>query len=268
MSTIELQELKRIQLEVLDVIHGFCVEHNIHYSLGCGTMLGAVRHKGYIPWDDDIDIYLLRSEYNRLLKIFPTSIDNVQVDSIERNPSWDKAYAKAYDDRTVCIEDSNCKVVGVGIDIFPIDYVPSNDIQWKRYNKRRRIIKIISDLKPMKFANNMPLLKKMLLAVGKILLLPIPQRLLISWLNSYAQKFNKTEHEYVFESCQGLLLKNKFKASVFDQYIDVPFEDRNYKIIAGYDEYLRCAYGDYMQLPPENKRVSHHSFKAYWKNKL
>ena len=265
MNTIGLQELKKIQLDVLDVIHGFCIEHDIQYSLGCGTMLGAVRHKGYIPWDDDIDIYLLRSEYNKLLELYPRSLAHVQMDSLERNSSWDKAYAKAYDERTVCVEDSNCKVVGVSIDIFPIDYVPSNEKQWERYNKRRRMLKIISDLKPMKVTDNMSLLKKLLLVVCKILLLPIPQRLFISWLNGYAQKFNKTEHEYVFESCQGLLLKNKFKASVFDQFIDVPFEDRKYKIIADYDEYLRCAYGDYMQLPPENKRVSHHSFKAWWK---
>ncbi len=265
MRAIGLQELKHIQLEVLDVIHDFCVEHNIHYSLGCGTMLGAVRHKGYIPWDDDIDIYLLRSEYNKLLELFPPSLKNVQIESIERDLSWDKAYAKAYDDRTVCIEDSHCKVVGVSIDIFPIDFVPSDDKRWMRYNKKRRILKKVSDLKPMIITKDIPILKKILLAICKFILLPVPQRKIISSLNKYAQKFNNTENEFVFESCQGLLLKNKFKVSVFDQYIEVPFEDRKYSIIAGYDEYLRCAYGDYMQLPPENKRVSHHSFKAWWK---
>lgn len=265
MRTIDLIELKKIQLDVLDVIHKFCVENDIQYTLGCGTMLGAVRHKGYIPWDDDIDIYLLRSEYNRLLQLFPESKDNVRIEALERNSSWDKAYAKAYDERTVCEEDSNCKVIGVSIDLFPIDYVPRDDKKWLKYNKKRRILKIASDLKPMNFTKDQPLLKKIELALCKMILLPFSQRTLIKWLNRYAQKYNDSESEYVFECCQGLLLKNKFKASAFDKYIDLPFENRVYKVISGYDEYLKAAYGDYMKLPPVEKRISHHAFHAWWK---
>lgn len=265
MKEINTEELKLIQLDVLQTIHNFCLENHIDYSLGCGTLLGAIRHKGYIPWDDDIDIYLLRSEYNKLINLFPQSKDNIRLESLERDSTWDRVYAKAYDERTIGSDDSKRKAIGVGIDVFPIDFVPHDYGEWIRYNKRRRLLKIAVDIKQMVFTKEQTLSKKVAILACKTALLPFSQKRLIGWLNKYAQKYNKTESDYVFESCQGLLLKNKFKASVFDDYLDMQFEDRKFKAIAGYDEYLRCAYGDYMQLPPENKRVSHHSFKAYWK---
>lgn len=265
MKDIDLDELKSIQLDILQVIHDFCQENKINYSLGCGTLLGAIRHKGYIPWDDDIDIYMLRREYDKLLHLFPNTKNHVRISSLERENDWDKAYAKAYDERTICEEDSNCKVIGVSIDLFPIDFVPKNDKKWLRYNKRRRILKIASDIKTMRITDEYSTLKKIIIKLCKIVLTPIHQKTLVKWLNNYAQKFNNTESEYVFESCQGLLLKNKFSSSVFSDYMDIQFEDRQFKAMSGFDEYLKCAYGDYMRLPPENKRVSHHSFKAWWK---
>lgn len=102
MNIIDEKELKELQLEVLSSIHRFCKAKKIKYSLGCGTMLGCARHGGYIPWDDDIDIYLLRKDYNRLLKEFPEVFEGkYKLLSLERDSKWNRAYAKAYDNRTI-----------------------------------------------------------------------------------------------------------------------------------------------------------------------
>ena len=104
-AQITREELKHIQLDILQSVDAFCRANGIRYSLACGTMLGAIRHRGYIPWDDDIDIYLLREDYNRLMAEFPPVYDGrVQLVSLERNPGWDMSFAKAYDNRTLYCE--------------------------------------------------------------------------------------------------------------------------------------------------------------------
>ena len=138
MKTIELEELKQIQLDILSVIDEFCREKGIKYSMGCGTMLGAARHKGYIPWDDDIDIYLLREEYEKLIELYPNEYKNIKIASIQRDKKWDRAWAKAYDFRTELQDAGNKYRIGVAIDIYPIDRVPENYEEWQKYDKKRR----------------------------------------------------------------------------------------------------------------------------------
>ena len=137
---IGVQELKQLQIEILKAIHSFCEEYHIKYSLACGTMLGAVRHKGYIPWDDDIDIYLLRDDYNKLVKLFPNVYhEHYELISIERNKIWSRPYAKAFDNRTLLFENINdSSSIGINIDIYPIDDVPDVKSEWSRYNSIRR----------------------------------------------------------------------------------------------------------------------------------
>ena len=101
--------------------------------MACGTEIGAVRHGGYILWDDDIDIYMLMVDYMILMKGFPkTYKEKNKIVSIERSEKWDRPYAKTYDDTTIMYEKSNDKqTIGIGIDIFPIGIVPEYDKEWK-----------------------------------------------------------------------------------------------------------------------------------------
>lgn len=264
---IGTEELKTIQLDVLQAIDKFCAENGIVYSMACGTMLGAVRHKGYIPWDDDIDIYLLREDYNRLIESFPdTYLDRYKLISLERDVRWDHPYAKAFDDRTLLKENALCAVdIGVNIDVYPIDDVPDEEKAWLKYDRYRRFFQRVDIVKGVRVSGRRSLLKNIALVAMKLPLCFLKRRQTALFLSWYSQKNNGKGYASVFECAQGMLQKHKFSKDLFHSVIRMPFEDRSFMGFADYDAYLRNAYGDYMQLPPEEKRLTHHEYRAWWK---
>lgn len=264
---MSFDEMKSVQINILQVIHNFCEEHDIRYSMACGTLLGAVRHKGYIPWDDDIDIYLLREDYERLMSEFPKQFNNIRIASLSRDPTWEYAYAKAYDERTYVRETAVInKSIGVNIDIYPIDRVPEEKRKWKRYNLKRKIIHKAYYVKFLKFNKDRLFFKNLFHIVAKLLLLPLSLRKIAVFINKFAQKYNDTTSPLVFESIQGWRVKNPFLRQSMQEVIDMPFENKVFKGMKGYDDYLKAAYGKYMELPPVEKRVNHHTFLPFWKN--
>ena len=269
MRRIDINGLKQIQLDVLSAIHRFCTEHGIRYSLGCGTMLGCARHQGYIPWDDDIDIYLLRDDYNKLVREFPKTLDGkYQFISLERDNKWNKAYGKVFDNRTIlCEAVSETVQIGVNIDVFPIDDVPDNEQQWNAYNKTRVKLQKLYAIKTYSPRSEWHLLKKLGLAAGKIALLPASSRFLAWRLQKMATKHNGKGFCRVFECCQGLFESRSFpfRKSLFDNLKLMPFEGREFFGFEDYDEYLTNCYGDWRQLPPKEKQVTNHIFNAWWK---
>lgn len=265
--SIDLEELKIIQLDILSAVDEFCCNNDIHYSLACGTLLGAVRHGGYIPWDDDIDIYLLRSDYDRLIKEFPNIYhERYRFVTLERDAKWSRAYGKIYDANTV-IKEATMETfeLGVNIDVFPIDNVPQDKIKWQKYNKRRKILQNIYLVKVIKFRNERSLLKNLFLILCKIICFLFSSRFVAECIQKVAKRYNDSETSKVYETCQGLFQKHPFRKSLFDNLIVLPFEDRKFMAFADYDEYLTNAYGDWHQLPPKEKRISHHVFQAFWK---
>jgi len=266
MKKIGLEELKHIQLDILTVIDGFCRNNDIKYSLGCGSMLGAARHKGYIPWDDDIDIYLLRDEYEKLIKTFPDKFENVKLASLQRDEKWDRAYSKAYDCRTEMQDAGNKYRIGVGIDVYPIDTIPQNREEWLKYDKRRRKYQRLYELKTsMIFRKGRPWWKYLFLPFTKLFLAPVSVRQMAQFLERYSMKYRGLDSPFVFECCQGIFQKRPFKRSALENVTDMPFEDRIIYGMRDYDEYLSNAYGDWRKLPPVEKRVVHHIFNAWWK---
>ena len=267
MKEINLEELKVLQMDVLTAIDKFCTENGITYSLAEGTLLGAIRHKGYIPWDDDIDIYLYRDDYNKLISTFPEVYEgHYKIASLERDKSWARPYANAYDDRTVVVEKSTEKEhIGVNIDIFPIDNVPDDEQEWQSYDIPRRRKQKFHALRLVQYSKERSFIKNITVLFTRAVTCFISKRRMAMYLDNLAQRFDNQETKYVFSNAQGIFIKKRFLRKVFDQVIDIPFEDRTFKGFADYDEYLCNAYGDYMKLPPVEMRVSHHAFKAYWK---
>lgn len=265
-NRIEREEMRKLQLGILESIHRFCSSHSIKYSLACGTMLGAVRHKGFIPWDDDIDIYLLREDYNRLVQLFPEVYDNrYQLVSLERETYWDRPYAKAFDNRTLFIENSSDSVhIGVNIDIYPIDDVPDNERRWILYNRFRRFLQKINSVKNIKIGKGRSLWKNILLVFLKFPVLFINRRHYAYFLSWYSQLNDNKGYQSAFECVQGMLQKNRFRKALFSELCEYQFEDKRFWGFKDYDEYLSNGYGDYWRLPPEEKRVSHHDFIARW----
>ena len=126
-------EIKSLQMEILCSIHNFCVNNNIRYSLAYGTLLGAIRHKGYIPWDDDVDILMPRPDYEKFLKLYPGYNKNHTVQTYINDDSYYLAFAKVYDNRTELIVFPTR--TGVFVDIFPVDGLPDSVELSRRYYK-------------------------------------------------------------------------------------------------------------------------------------
>lgn len=268
MKTIELEELKQIQLDVVQTLHDFCVANDIKYSLSCGTLIGAIRHGGYIPWDDDIDVYMERKDYNKFLRLFPTSYHGIyEFSCLETDNKWHLPYGKLHDNRTVIEENvKNWGAIGVNIDVFPVDSAPANPNVWKRYNRLRNGLREIYTCKSLKIREGRSFCKNILVVFVQTLLFFVSSRSLAKLVSRYAQKFNgdRTANR-LFENVQGKIQKAPFDKADFKETMLHRFEDRELCVMKGYDHCLKCGFGDYMKLPPIEKRVSHHSFNAYWK---
>ena len=264
-----VEELKKIQLDILLSLHQFCSDNIINYSLAAGTLIGAVRHKGFIPWDDDIDVYLLREDYNKLVRSFPDVYNEKYVFvSMERDHAWHRAYGKLYDNRTIDVERSHNEYakLGVGIDVFPIDDVPDNFEEWIRYEKKRRIYRDMMTIKSLYWSKERSLSKNIITILGRLILSPFSFAFFAKRISDYSQIHNNKGYNHVYENCLGVYnSKNPWLKSDIAEVIEAPFEEQTVFIMKGFDDYLITVYGDYMQLPPVEKRISHHSFIAYWK---
>lgn len=266
-STIE--EFKQIQLNILASLHQFCSENGIKYSLAYGSLIGAIRHKGFIPWDDDIDVFLLREDYNKFISSFPkTYNDYYALVSMEIDEKWHRAYGKMFDNRTVEVENTRnlYQGVGVGIDIFPVDEVPDDISKWFRYEKKRRFIRNAFTLKNLTISKERSIGKNLIILLGRLCLAPFSSSFFAKLMNIYGQKYNGKGYNHVYENSMGYYNTIcPWNKSDFEEIMDASFEGLTIKIMRGYDNLLSNVYGDYMKLPPEEKRVSHHSFEAYWK---
>lgn len=267
MRLIELEERKQIQMQILDVVDEFCGEHNIKYSLSCGTLLGAIRHGGYIPWDDDIDIYMLREDYNRFEQEFPETYNGyLKLASLKRREDWTSMISKVYDDRTILKEHIiKCAPIGINIDIFPIDKVPEDKGEWLAFNKKRLSMLEFDRGSNRQISSKRPLWQNLAICLLKLRYIGYNRRAYIEKLEMYIQQFNSTDSSLVFETSSGARVKNPFPLRLFDSITEISFEDRKYKGFNDYHEYLTETFGDYMTPPPLDKRNSVHTYDSYWK---
>ena len=255
----DIQELRSIQLGIMDSIHAFCMEHDIKYSLGGGTLIGAFRHQGYIPWDDDIDIYLMRSDYERFLREYTDASGRYRLLSPATTPHYFYTFSKVIDTDTVMYEDETDGFeIGVYVDVFPIDYVPDG------IKARRRVFwwkHMLYKIRRCKMSRAVCLHSS--LAYYCYRYLPVTIGFIDFLLDHYIHR--RRPSGFICEMCETERpLKGCYSVQAFAETLDVPFENRTYKAMKGYDEYLANTYGDYMSLPPENQRIQH-QFKAYYR---
>ena len=258
---LELEEIKRIQLDILDCIDRFCKAKGLRYSLSYGTLIGAVRHHGYIPWDDDIDLIMPRPDYDRFLKEFVS--DKEYVLDLSMSNNCVETFAKVCRKGTYMVDRSlGRELWGINVDIFPIDGGPEIGLEshYDAINKKKEWIprlctfyKVVRKDKALWFA--------------KYLL----KRIRYPHIGNCASV--KAEIDDALRACrfEEAPLASAYYEGVreflprewFESYTELTFENKLYPVISHYDEYLRCLYGDYMQLPPEEKRVSHHDYDSY-----
>lgn len=264
MKQIDIEELKQLQIEILDVVHAFCIKHNINYWLDCGTLLGAVRHKGYIPWDDDIDIGMLRSDYDKFMRLFNEENKRYQFLCPELNDDYSYGAGKVVDTQTVLYEpDKNGRKLAVNIDVFVYDNAPNNEEDLKKMFDKRDWYRKCS----MAHSQDHDVVGGVIRNVGFSLIrfctIPFPK-------NYFALKMMENSKRFAAQDTRRVGNFSSYTRTVGDKdifasFVDVEFEGKKYKAPIGYDRWLRAFYKDYMQLPPVEKRVSTHTFEAYVK---
>ena len=266
MKELTLQELKEIELEILIKFDAFCKENNIRYYLAFGTLLGAIRYKGFIPWDDDIDVLVPREDYERLLTIFQDS-EIYRLYSIERNRKYAFPFAKLCDMRTKLVETSypnNGVALGVNIDIFPLDHF-SDDLQEakreisriKRYNAGLSYLKVDRPQtnNPIRFVA-----WSLIILCCKLL----GSEYFIRKVNKECKKSSQVDSRYVGAKSWPIWGDRVIApAEAFEKTIEIEFEGKMFPAPFGYDAYLTCLYGDYLPEPPKEKQKTHHFFTAH-----
>ena len=263
MKEINTEELKQIQLSILCEVHDFCERNKIKYFLAFGTLIGAIRHKGYIPWDDDIDILMPRPEYEFFIKNFQHPfLETFHYNSKRRDLI---AFCKVYDKRTTYIEESSqdYSCLGVNIDIFPFDGLSDNLNIAKKHVKHVMKWTNISVIKKMTTKHKRVWYKNLVLAILQSVLSVIPYRYVINKICGLMKYYDYNQSEYVVHLYDAQLYKIMEK-KYFEKLVLVEFEGRYFYAPKCYHEYLTTYYGDYMKLPPIEQRCSHHFYKAYW----
>lgn len=262
----EINELREIQMNILSYVDKICREHDIHYSISGGTLLGAVRHKGYIPWDDDIDIMMTRENYIKFETIFPKCANKQYcLFSNSKDKDFCQPYLNVADVRTYYDMPGYPKNMGVNIDIFPVDHISEDENVRKSLFFKVRCLRYLFDIKGLRWRKERSLLKNLLMVLFKSMLFFISRKTLSKRIENIALNAGNINSNLRACIVWGYGTKEVLLASLFDDYIDIMFEDRTYMAIKNYEAYLHNLFGDYMQLPPVEKRISHHEFTAYWK---
>lgn len=265
MKQVTFDEQRQVQLDILKDIHMFCKAEGIHYSLAFGTLLGAIRHKGFIPWDDDIDIMMMRKDYERFIKSYTHPVYEV-VDS-ERLDGYALPYAKVCDTRTAIKEHIEYPVEhGVFVDIFPVDNVPDDIKERKALYKRKNILNNIHTLKIVSLSSSRSLMKNVVLAISHVLLFVVGMRRLVKSMEKLSTKYADqiTKNAAVFAPSDSVE-KWILPSSIYNDITEIEFENTEVCAIKEYHATLTALYGDYMQLPPVEQRINHHHFDAWWK---
>lgn len=268
MREIGVEELRELQMQILDYVDALCRKNDIKYTLSGGTLLGAVRHGGYIPWDDDIDIQMLRSEYKKFTELWNKQKDKHPFEfvSIESGNNMGFAFGKVHNPKTVTYI-TGVESTGVYIDVFPVDKV-KNARDWKM---RHWLLSVLNYFKASAlFYKEQKAVKISKGKMIKMILCPpvFSMEFLACVTNRVAQINERKNCSLVFEMVSGFLCKRPIPLSIFEDMAPIKFENRYYLGVKDYDTYLKLTFGNYMQLPPEEKRVSHHDFVAYWKNEF
>ena len=251
-SPEELRKWQSKLLEILIYFRDFCEEHNLRFMLAAGTMLGAVRHKGFIPWDDDLDVQMPREDYDRLIEIWNKEADTSRFVCLsmtkDQCTKFPMAVIKSV--KPTCIYEHSVNLdicQGLKIDVEFLDGAPDNFLM-REFNHACALLFSLLRAQRIPHRN-----KRIKIIASKLILWLIPTHkmrwIVSSWCENRLKKYKFGEHKYVRYASNSLK-----PAHCFDEVVYVDFEGYRMPIPKGYDEVLRAGYGDYMQLPPEHKR--------------
>lgn len=264
MKKLKLDDIKKRQSSILEDVARFCERNEITYFLCGGTMLGAIRHKGFIPWDDDIDVMLPRPDYERLLREYKS--DQNKLFTHQKIPQYNYPYAKLSDTTTIAKNKHHKNyTIGVNIDLFPLDGFPGESKEIKNHIRQINFYRLLLTYRHKQVAEENFLPKKLIAMIGKGVSKAISVNYICEKINKLAQKYDFETSENAGIAVWGYREREVCPQSVFTEAIDVCFEGNSYKGVKDYNIYLSNVYGNYMKLPPVDKRESHHFVDYYCK---
>lgn len=264
--------LREIQLSMLDILkwfHDFCEENNLTYYLAYGTLIGAIRHKGFIPWDDDVDIWMLREDFERLKEIFAQKdykIDSFKLCMRSNTERYEYYIPRISDTRYQFISTASKKQIGdmgTFIDIYPLDtYEENNEVIEQTYQKINKVNDLYRFYADFRASASM---------LNTILKAPLYVVLHLIYGKNYSKKVDDKVDAMITKvttqngKCCGLLgwrLNNRraYSTEKLKERILVEFEDTKLWAPKEYDYILSDTYGDYMALPPESARQPYHQY--------
>lgn len=239
MKQLTIEDAKQIELEILDYIDTLCKKHNINYIINYGTLIGAVRHQGFIPWDDDIDLSMPQEDYQRFINIFQKEKSKYKLLSLETDKNYFNNFIKITDSTTKIIDTRNTKTYesGVFLDIFPMDCFDDPKVIDTCYK--------LESFKLLSFSKHKNIVYKEI------------------------QKYSRENGQYMAFIPSKFKEKEVFPSGTFKELILTEFEGRMLPVPKKYDQFLTQMYGDYMTSPSKEMQEWYsHSIKAYHKSWL
>ncbi len=257
MEKYDTKKLKEYEVKILDKLVEICEKHDIEYFLAYGTLLGAVRHKGFIPWDDDIDVYMKPSDYYKFKSVMVSNKEEGYFyQALETEKYHSLTFSKLRMNNTSVIEEKLKKEDihnGIYIDIFPLLPFFDDDKLNKKFFSRMKLLNLLieADLKDRSKYNHYGRFGKVMSKIFKL----IPRRIRNILARNMLKKILLPSDEYNKYIC--MFDNNVFDKKLFSESTDVEFEGKKYTSPKNYDKYLTDIYGDYMTPPPVDKRYGH-----------
>ena len=255
-----LRSLQLIELKILLEVKRICDKHSIKYFLIGGTLLGAVRHQGFIPWDDDIDIGMFRVDYEIFLSVARNELNSeFFLQTVDSDSGHCLPYGKVRLNKTNYPEAANLHVLenrGIWVDIFPFDNIQKPKERSPVYYVVLSVLDSIIFQKYDYQFKSISTIRKCYNSILKLISYMFPKNVLLNVRNSIMQHYNKYQTEYIINWPY-----KSAKREYFDELTELPFETVSFPVPKKYHEYLTSFYGDYMRIPPENERPKHSPYE-------
>lgn len=258
MKRISTAELKNMTLDILSDVSNFCEKNHLRYYLYYGTLLGAIRHNGYIPWDDDVDIMMPRPDYEEFIKTFNKTDSQFKVIEDRLTKGYNLTYAKVHNPKTVVKSEVTDEMsYGIFVDVFPFDGIKN-----QRQGNSVFVLTKLLNAKVDRWWSKRGLLHNLLVYLFKLLTFPVSKRWFLNKIRNVSSKITYDDSDMV-NFVKGGMKTCVPRRSIEGKVTYHTFENRTYRIPCDYDTCLKQCYGDYMQFPPKEEQVGHPQI-AYW----